>query len=155
MEKPKIVNFSYLKFLFGISSFSINIYLFLSFLIVIFCTLIITLNEILFGLSLNSMKESNFDAIRKIFIILGILGVIDLILLLISSYFCSVHGKDLTKIYKENYYDLVLQKDYKWFLGKNLNELSESIKNHVYRIEEAVIYFNLNFFYRLEEDYLI
>ena len=154
MEKPKIVNFSYLTFLFGISSFSINIFLFLSILIVIFFTLIITLNEVLFGLSLNSMRESDFDAIKKIFLLLLILGIVEIILLLISSYFCSQHGNGLTRIYKENYYDLVLEQDYKWFLGKNLNELSESIKNQVYRIEEAVINF-IYIFYRVEEDYLI
>lgn len=139
MVKPKIVNFSYFTFLFGISSFSINIFLFLSILVVMFYSLIYPLSEVLFGYSLNYMRDNNFDAIKKIFIILGILGVLELILLLVGSYFCSEHGKALTRIYKENYYNLVLEQDYKWFLGKNLNETSESIKNHVYRIEEAVI----------------
>lgn len=155
MVKPKIINFSFYTFLFGLSSFSINIFLFASFFFVIFHSLIFPVCEILFGLSLNYMKESDFDAIKKIFFILGILGLAEAILLLISSYFCTQHGSALTRIYKENYYDLVLQQDYKWFLGKNLNELSESIKNQVYRIEEAVIYFNLYFFYRVEEDYII
>ena len=135
----KTENCSYLKFLFGNSSFTINLYLILTLIIVLVFNMIKPIHDIFYGFTLNSLKEENFSIVKKFVLILILIGILNMCFCIFSGFLCSLHGKLLTKNYKDNYYSLVLDKEYKWFLGKNLNELSESIKTDITKIEAAVI----------------
>ena len=138
MKEHKNSNCSIFKFLFGNSTHITNIYFVLMIsLLILLCTLH-PVYDIFYGITLNLMKNQDFESTKKFITLMGIISLMNLVFSVLGGYFCSIHGDFLSRKYKSDYYGLILDQDYKWFVGKNLNQVSESAKNHTTKIEEAV-----------------
>lgn len=138
MENTK-VNFT--KFIFGIKLPIANFYFFLALLTLFISSSITCLMEVLYGLSLNIIANSNMHDLKILCLIIGCFGFLNFLLCLLVGFLFKKHSDHLCGEYKRKYYGLIFKQEFDWFNQQDLNKLSESIKNDIEKIEIGVFNF--------------
>lgn len=136
--KNKYENISLYKFYFGSSHTSERLILIVIIVILLFFSFSHLFEDFIFGILMDYMEKSELVKLNKACLILIAIGLINGLQDISLGFLFKKHGEKFINSYKNNYYSLVLDQDYQWFVKKDLNELSESIKNDLTNIETAV-----------------
>lgn len=131
-------NISFFKFYFGIGSSFSKLFLVLIAIVMIIFSFTHLFEEIIIGICIDYIQENALKKLKKLCLLLIVMGFINGFLEILLGFLFKRHGEKFTYTYKKKYYSLVLDQDYEWFVKKDLNELSESIKNDIINIEGAV-----------------
>lgn len=127
------------KFLFGMKIGFGNLFLFIGIFMMLIHSALTVLNEVLFGIGLNFIKNNNMENLKTFCLITTFIGPASCIVSIISGYFYKKHSDILCEKYKKSYYSLVFKQDFNWFNKQDLNKLSELIKSDNEKIQKGVL----------------